>query len=66
MADRRMKLQETQLPLDVAQHFYVLAFALQKFLCLKWFKFLLWNKALVYFYAEHVTFFLPPPEDEPQ
>ncbi len=49
MADWRMKLQETQLPLDVAQHCSVLVFPLQKFLCWKFHDFLFRNKAFVCF-----------------
>ncbi len=33
MADRRIKLQETQVPLDATQHCFVGVFPLQKFLC---------------------------------
>ncbi len=45
---RRVKLQETQLPLDVAQSCFVLVFPLQLFLWWKFRNFLLRNKALVY------------------
>ncbi len=47
MADRWMKLQETQLLLHVAQHCSVFVFPLQKVLCWKFLNFLLRNKALV-------------------
>ncbi len=46
---RRVKLQETQLLLDVAQNCFTLVFSLQLFLCWKFRNFLLRNKALVYF-----------------
>ncbi len=49
MADQRMKLQETQFPLDVAQNCSVFVFPFQKFLCCKFRNFLLRNRALVYF-----------------
>ncbi len=45
---RRVKLQEAQLPLDVAQNCFVLVFPLQLFLCWQFRNFLLRNKALVY------------------
>ncbi len=48
MADRRMKLQETKLHLDVAQHCFALVFPLQKFLCRKFRNVLLRNKAFAY------------------
>ncbi len=48
MADRRLKVQETQLLLNVAHHCSVLALPLQKLLCWKFCNFLLRNKALVY------------------
>ncbi len=51
---RRVKLLETQLPLDVAQNCFVLVFPLQLFLCWKFRNFLLRNKALAYFsYLEY-------------
>ncbi len=48
-ADRWIKLQETQLPLDVAQHCSILVFPLQKFQC--------WKFLNVLFYE--IKLFLP-------
>ncbi len=45
---RRVKLQETQILLDVAQNCFLLVFPLQLFLCRKFRNFLLRNKALAY------------------
>ncbi len=44
MADRRMKMQETQIPLHVAQHCSVLVFPLQQFRSLRQ----LWSRALFF------------------
>ncbi len=48
MTNRRMKLQEPQLPLYVAQHCSLFIFPLQKFLCWIFRNFLLRNKTLVF------------------
>ncbi len=55
MADRWIKLLESQLPLDVAQNCSVLVFHLQKFLCWKFRDSILRHKALVYLLSKGCT-----------
>ncbi len=47
MAGRRMKLQETQLPLDVAQNCSIFVFTFQKFLCWKFRNFIVYFTYLI-------------------